>query len=258
MALSDLAKLINAANKQRTPEQEFLYMLNEAIQRENPHRKPSQMFKPSSLGNNCLRMHYFMQIGVEPDVTKKDPNLICMGDSGTDRHERLQRTISKMQELGYDLEWIDVKEYLRIHQQPGTTVVKQDGMETLLENSIFKMRFKCDGIIKFMGVYYILEIKTETSMKWMGRTCPADDHITQACAYSTCIGIDRVMYLYECRDNCAKKPFIVVVTPEDKQERVVHKIESVNAYIEKQEVPPKSTEKCDCKYCDYKAECKRW
>ena len=257
MGFKELAKLINQANKQRTPEQEFLYVLNEGIGRlgaEGSLNHPtSRSFKPSSIGG-CLRIPFFQITGAKEDETaSEDPGLQGIMQSGTDRHERIQTAISELARLGYDCEWVDVGEFVTNQNRvKGTRVISKNGMETKLMNDDLNMRFMCDGVIKFMGKYYIIEIKTETSFKWQGRTSPNPDHIKQATCYSICLGVDQVFFIYENRDVCGKKVFQVDVTQEMKN-GLFHVLETVNSHIENGTIPPKSD---DCRYCDYKQLCK--
>jgi CRISPR/Cas system-associated exonuclease Cas4 (RecB family) len=163
-----------------------------------------------------------------------------------------------MQELGYPCEWLDVGEFLKEWPQPGTVVKSKDGMETKIYNSILNLSFKCDGLIRFMGELYVLEIKTEISFKFLGRSGPADDHKTQATCYGACLGVKKAMFFYENRDNCSKKPYIIEVTNDDIEERVIGRIEEVNQCVEKM-IPPAKTEiKKQCNYCNYKKECEKW
>lgn len=253
----NLAKMISQATRDKTPEQDFLYMLNEAIGRldKESGRLPSQSYKPSSMGG-CLRNCFFQVVGARQDVKlKTDPQLVGMGQSGTARHEHIQTAIAQMKRLGYDVEWIDVAEFLKMRPVKGTIIKERKGMETKLYNELFNLSFMCDGIIKLHGRYYILEIKTEASFKFQGRTQPEQDHIIQASCYSLAIGINDVMFLYENRDVCAKKTFLVHVTEENRAE-IVHRIETSNSHIQSGTVPPKETDKC--KYCQYTEECKKY
>lgn len=257
MSLKNLAKLINNTVKEKTVEQEFLFQLNETISRldaENP-RKPSQTYKPSSLGG-CMRNMYYQVIGAEQDPNKKrDASGVGITEAGSDRHERIQKAVAEMKRLGYDFEWIDVAEYLKQWPQQGTEVVQKQGMETKLKNTILNMSFLCDGIVKFKGKYYVLEIKTEASFKWNGRAEVVEQHKYQASAYSTCLGIDGVIFIYENRDFCSKKSFMYEVTDQDKEERVIHRIATCDSYVERKIVPPMTTIQSLCKYCNYKERC---
>lgn len=253
-----LAKLIAEKTKQKTPEQDFLHMLEEAtvrVSQENS-RKPSQWFKPSSLGG-CLRNVYYQVSGAEVEPSDRSADNIGITQTGTARHDAIQKTIAEMKRLGYPIEWIEIEDYLKKRPQSGTIVVENKGMETKLYNEILNLSFLCDGIFTMYGVYYVLEIKTEASFKWQGRTDPEDNHITQAACYSATLGIDRVMYLYENRDLCKKKTMLYTVSDEDKFNRVIAPIEIVNAHIESDTIPSMTDKKKFCNYCDYKNRCKR-
>lgn len=257
MSLKNLAKLIHETTKEKTVEQDFLFQLNEAISRLDAEhsRPPSKTYKPSSLGG-CMRNMYYQVVGAEQDPSQmRDASAVGITESGTDRHERIQKAIANMQRLGYDCEWIDVEEYLKSRPQPGTVVVSKQGMETKLRNTILNLSFLCDGVIKFNGHYYIIEIKTEASFKWNGRTDVVEKHKAQACAYSVALGIDSIIFIYENRDFCSKKTFLYEVTEKDKEDKVLHTIATCDSYIERNLIPPKTTVQSECKYCSYKKLC---
>jgi CRISPR/Cas system-associated exonuclease Cas4 (RecB family) len=279
MSLKNLAKLVSEATKKRPVEQQFLRDLNETIVRldAEDNYKPSKTYKPSMLGG-CKREVFFCVIGEQEDpkiIDPDDASFIGICESGSDRHERIQKAVSQMERLGYKVKWWDVEEYLTMWPQPGTKVVEKKGMETKLRNEIFNMSFLCDGIIQIDGKFFILEIKTEASFKWQGRVDAVDKHKTQAACYSLTLGIDDVIYIYENRDFCTKKSFRYTVTEEDRQARVIDVIEDIDNYVREHneivesletksdtipitKAPPKSDKKSDCNYCDYKKACKRW
>lgn len=254
MSRTNLQKLILKATNQLPVEKCFLNDLEMTMERCSETRTPSQTYKPSSL--NCMRNMYYQKIGEVP-VRSFSAQLTGMGESGTARHDTIQKWVSKMRKAGFDCDWIDVADYIKEKKPAGTIVVSQQGMETKCFNEIYGLSFLCDGIIRYRGEYYILEIKTETSHKYQTRTDAADDHKTQASCYSLCLGINKVLFLYENRDTCDKKPFIVHVTDEMRMDRVVHKIETTDEYVRQRQAPPKSTNKSDCKYCNYAAACRR-
>ena len=70
----------------------------------------------------------------------------------------------------------------------------------------------------------------------------AEEHVAQGIAYSTAFGINHVMFLYENRDNCAKKAYILEVTDEMKMNEVIGKIEEAEYYVKKLVPPPKPTD----------------
>lgn len=262
MSFKDLAKLINNASKDKTPAEEFLEKLHRAqTMLEKQHREkrpPSDKFSPSSIGG-CMRQLAFKVTRAPLDEEQKiSPDLISIGESGTDRHDRIQAVISKMEGLGLGVEWVDVGDYLSDNPVEGTEVIGREGLETKLYNSVINANFRCDGVIKMKGNYYILEIKTETSFKFMQRFSPEPKHIVQASCYAACIGIPDVIFLYENRDLCNKKPFLVHVTDEMIQENVIGIVETVNSSIESSLLPEVTSEKKECNYCRYTEHCKRF
>lgn len=253
--LKDLAKLINNSTKERTPAQKFGELLEETISRNGQkNRPPSRTYKPSSIGG-CMRKSYFQIVGAPLDETQKPTaDLVGIWESGTDRHERIQKHIQTMKEHGFDVEWVDVEEFLKRRPVKGTIFKEKIGNEYKLYNFILNISFMCDGIIKFEGRYYILEIKTEDQFKHKGRIGPTKKHIDQAASYAICLGIDQIMFIYEWREYTSKHYFDYVITDKEKEE-VVHYIETCEAHREAEVVPKMTDKKSECKYCPYQEYC---
>jgi RecB family exonuclease len=194
-------------------------------------------------------------IGAPTDGTPDDYNLIGIGESGSSRHEIIQTYISTMQDAGFDCEWVDVAEYINQTKPEGTTVIKKSGMETKCHNDIFNMRFLCDGVIKYKGKYYIIEIKTESTYKYSSHDDVYLEHKAQATCYSMALGIDEVIFLYEDRDNCSKKAYYVEVTDAMKQD-IAGKIFQCDECVKTSTPPPKTDIPKHCDYCKYKRQCR--
>ena len=115
----------------------------------------------------------------------------------------------------------------------------------------------CDGVIRYKGEYYILEIKTESSFKFNNRTDVDASHYTQACTYSYTLQIPQVLFLYENRDTCQKKAYVYKPTQETINELVLDKIEQCELHLEEHRVPPipKDISAKTCRYCNYKTIC---
>lgn len=252
MSLKDIAKLIQKAELASTPDAKFLSELEKTIYIENAKdsRGPSQSFKPSSMGG-CSRNIYYQLTGAETGTDFSSAQGVGIAESGTDRHERLQNAIMKMP----NVQWVDIEEHLMNRQHLGTQVIEKIGNETKCFNEDLNMRFLCDGLVIFHDRKYIIEIKTETSMKFNKRFEPEAKHLLQAACYSICLGIDEVIFLYENRDLCQKKAYYIEVTDELKQ-AVLNQIHEVTMCVDNQQLPPKTTVKRDCTYCQYKGKCK--
>ena len=256
--LKNLHRLIEAAKNELPVEDMFLADLTAAIEKKDQlnGRVPSQSYKPSSM--KCIRNMYFQVIGEEQDGNKASYQLIGMGESGSSRHDILQEYVIYMKELNMDCEYIDVADFVKEQGLDYLTIVKQQGHETKLYHKGLNLSFLCDGIIKYKGEYYILEIKTETTHKSSRRQEVEPEHYPQGTMYSISFNINKVIFLYEDRDNCGKKAYMLNVT-EDMKYGMLNKIEECNEYVNKLIPPPypKDIEKKTCSYCNYKKACRK-
>ena len=256
-ALLNIINMVDAANEELPVEQQFLNDLRASIEKQDEKnaRKPSQSYKPSSM--HCIRNMYFQVTGAEQKGERASSELVGICESGTDRHERIQQAVTDMKDTGIDCEYVNVADYVKGHNLDYLQVVKQSGYETKLFYPDLNMSFLCDGIIRYKGKYYILEIKTETSNKFWDQKGVMPEHYLQGTAYSVAFGINQVLFLYECRDNCAKKAYMFNVTDEMKQD-LVGKINECDGYVERHIAPPKPEDitKKACAYCGYADLCK--
>lgn len=252
--LGSLAKMIKQAQENKVAEQ-FIEDLTYTIEEEDRGsvRTPTQSFKPSGI-SGCTRSLYYQLTGVAPDDTDAGVNLVGICESGTDRHERIQNYIAKMSKHDINCEWLDVGEYLKENKVTDPQVISKIGNETKLYSKKYNMRFMCDGLIKYNGEYYIVEIKTESTHKFNRHTDAWADHKLQATCYSMTIGVPKVIFIYEDRDNCTKKGYLVEIT-ELMKNRIESIIDYVNNFVLNKEVPPRELDKC--KYCDYQNQCRR-
>lgn len=131
------------------------------------------------------------------------------------------------------------------------------GPETLLLNKKTHSRFKADGIVKFKGEYYILEIKTENARKYGSHNKtlePHDKHKLQGTFYALSFGIKKVMFLYENRDSCAT--FVTIFEFDDLMKKKVRNlVKETLRYGENGWVAPRTVSKSECMFCPYQARC---
>lgn len=253
--LKDLKKLLNEGGSEIATS--FISDLEKCICLENKsgQREISKTYKPSSM--NCKRLMYFQVIGTPVPVTYPDPNLVGILETGSTRHDILQSYLTKMKGHKIKCEYLDVGTYVKKMKLKNLEVGEKRGMETKLRNTELNLSFMTDGIIKYNGEYYILEIKTETIYKHNTRKDVAEEHYNQAIAYSVCFGIDKVLFLYECRDNLNKKAFLFEVT-EKMKELFIKRIEDVDKHVKKLMPPPKGDSAKACTYCNYVKECAKY
>lgn len=259
-SLKSVIRLIDAAKETLPPEQDFLNDLKRSIEitaDKGGSRLPSKTYKPS--GMNCIRASYYQITGTQPDESASSYIGVGICNSGTDIHVRVQTAVEQMKKNGMDCEYIDVRKFVTNRGLLDTLdIISQNGMETKLYHKTLNMSFMCDGIIKYKNHYYILELKTENSYKFMNRKDVDPSHYNQATAYSIALGLDEVLFVYISRDILDMKAFMFNVTGEMK-ENLIGYIEECDGYVKRLIAPPKSetVTKKACSYCMYKTQCRK-
>ena len=257
-SLKNIIRLIDAAKEQVPVEQEFLADLKRSIELndEKGRRLPSKTYKPS--GMNCMRASYYQIMGVEPDESSSSYTMVGICNSGTDIHVRVQTAVAEMKENGIDCEYLDVAEFVKSRNLDNLEIKSKSGMETKLYHKRLNMSFMCDGIIRYKGKYYILELKTESSYKFMNRHDVDPSHYNQGTAYSLAFGLDNVLFVYISRDVLDMKAFMFNVTNEMRS-HLVDYIDECDSYVRRQIAPPKpeNVARKTCSYCGYKTQCKK-
>lgn len=261
-------RCVNVIVLDKLPEEckpEHVYETNHLIYRTNEQKyyigvhsdgKPSKRYKPSDM--HCIRSMYYQIIGADLDKeSQKTGDFYGICESGTDRHLRIQYAISKMKDYGVDCEYVDVEEYIKEHNIEHLKIESKKQFETKVYDTKRNIIFLCDGILKYKGKYFVFEYKTESSYKWMSRDYVDDGHKYQAYTYALEFGIDDVLFIYENRDICTKKPYILHVEPENK-EFIEKRISNCDDYVKNKVTPPieDNITKKICQYCNYKTKCK--
>jgi len=240
----------------------FLNSLEQTITLENtkPNRS-STYYKPSSM--NCLRnMYYGVKGALRGDILEPmKTNVIGICESGTDRHKRIQSYITKMNEKGFSWEYLDVAQYIKDNNLSNLEVKEnyhkddEDNFETLLVDKELNMILSMDGLLKYNGTEIIgFEYKTESDSTWVNRVDINEDHKNQAFAYASRLGIDRIIFVYENRNNCFKKSYMLNITKENK-DYIINRVNDCEKYVKNNTLPPKTDNKKTCYFCKYKDIC---
>ena len=250
-----LMSLINNTVETAPDEKSFLVDLQATVAKMNPIRPASASFKPSSM--NCLRLCYFDLIQAPKDTQIVEYSGVRIPETGSASHESIQYYVSHMKECGKDCEWIKPADWVKQNKLDYLEIKEEGEFETLLYDTRYNIRFKCDGIIKYRNTTYILEIKTETEFKHNNRTEPDIHHRNQSICYSLSLGINKIMWLYESRDFCSPLTFITKVTEEQKGNMIL-KFETVNQAVKDMIPPERVDDKKVCQYCPYISQCKKY
>ena len=257
-SLKNVIRLIESAKEKVPVEQDFLQDLKRSIEliADKNSGLPSKTYKPS--GMNCIRASYYQVMGIQPDESHSNYTMVGICNAGTDIHVRVQTAVEQMKDNGIDCEYIDVADFVKQRNLDYLEIKSKSGMETKLYHKNLNMSFMCDGIIKYKGRYYILELKTESSFKFMNRKDVDPSHYNQGTAYSLAFGIDQVLFVYISRDVLDMKAFMFNVTDEMRGS-LVNYIRRCDGYVERQIAPPKpeNVARKTCTYCGYRNQCKK-
>lgn len=254
--LSNVVKLIDSVTDKLSVPEAFLLDIKKSVEitDKKNQSKPSPTYKPS--GMNCMRASYYQITGAEQDSSNASYILVGIAESGTDRHERIQQYITDMKSNGFDCEYVDVSTFIKQRGLDYLEVRSKTNYETKLYWKDMNLSFLCDGIIKYRGHYYILEIKTETQEKWFKRSGVDPNHYNQATAYSLAFNLPQVLFIYENRNTCDKKAYLFDIT-DDMRTGLIGYIANCDSYIESKIVPPKPLDSGPkfCQYCSYRKVC---
>lgn len=256
-SLTKICKLIDSSKQAQPIEQAFISDLKRSMELDEVKnkRKGSKYYKPSSM--NCIRQMYYIRTGAKTDTVGASYMLTGICNCGTDIHERVQKYVAGMKANGIDCEYIDVAQFVKERKLSHLKVVSQQGMETKLLHKTLNLSFLCDGIIKYNGQYYILELKTESSRKWYDRQDVDPAHHNQAIAYSLSLELGNVIFVYINRDIFDFKAFMFRPADDMKQD-FISRIMDCDNYVSRLAVPNKpAVERKTCEYCEYKTQCRK-
>jgi CRISPR/Cas system-associated exonuclease Cas4 (RecB family) len=187
-------------------------------------------------------------------------------EAGNSRHRAIQEFLIDLE----NIEWIDPEVYVKEKNLPFEVYKSKKVLavsekynipyteacsllgeyEVNLVHKTQPLSFKLDGLIKYKGEYYIVEIKTVGKKDL--QDSPLDKHQWQGKTYSFLLKIPRVLWIYECRENFKIKTTVQVFEPEEQQQarnRLNHII------LDKDDPHKLERDLSKCGFCRYKAIC---
>ena len=188
-------------------------------------------------------------------------------ESGNSRHQTIQKFLIDHPEV----EWVDPETYVKENKLPFRvkpsyrvqkflekypSISEAEAKEILGEYEVNlvhlsqPLSFKLDGLIKYKGEYFILEIKT-VSKKDLAEA-PLVKHQWQGKAYSFLLKIPKIAWVYESREDFRIKAVFQLIRPEEQAE-VRNRLNNIIININKPELLERNTSKC--KYCRYQYHC---
>ena len=218
---------------------------------------PSKFIAPS--GIRCQRAQWFRLRGTEPDrAGTADRVLNFTAEIGTACHRIIQRNFKE----ALKEDWISVTSYFSTTYIGHTYVLKEvdDGLETQVEFQDIPIRFACDGIIRWKGKLYLLEIKSSDFGSFDELTDPKSQHIDQIKCYSSLLKLEGVIVVYIDRQYGGLKFYEKTFTPADHEqvERTIqHIIDMTEANIAPDRLPT-GDPWCTPSRCKFYKTCKQW
>lgn len=271
---NELSKMFD---KNKEVNEQFLLDLQTSIEVEaSKPRKSSNYYKPSSL--TCPRQAVFGRLKIKQEPALQSYNGVGMADTGTRRHEAIQDAIIKMAEnldKVKKFKYIDPIEYAKENKLP-LVVQSRRGNEVHFFDMKHNISFMCDGILSYENQHYLFEFKNQISFKAKDKKRIDNEHRIQVISYCTSLGLNKVIMLYENRDNCelfAPPIFEVKTKTRNDFSRFIEKLEE---YVNNNRIPRKSIIdeylqeiglgdnvvanmikeiKPPCKYCKYSSYC---
>lgn len=220
---------------------------------DDSERIPHATFAPSSF--RCARKSWFRLRQVKPDKMAR-PDIVSQfkADMGTSCHMLMQNHLKEV--LGAD--WIDVEEYFKENPPPFKYKVERNGLECFVSIDDPPFRFACDGIIRWKGSIYLIEIKTLEYSTFQELANPLSNHLDQIVCYSTLYNIPKVLFIYQDRQYGTIKCYEVAVS-EAEQQAVQDKVADIRDKS-KSNLAPERLPRNDamCGYCEYKKKCLDW
>lgn len=214
-------------------------------------------FAPSSF--KCDRINWFRLRGVQPDrIENPDKGLQFTADIGSACHEIIQSRLASCNIEGF--EYLDVEEYLKTSGFPYKYTVTRKGHECLIEIDDPPVRFAVDGLIKFKGTVYLLEIKTSEFGSFNDIVNIKERHLAQVKCYLALLNISNGLVLYMDRQYGGTKCFEIKVS-ESERHSVLDKMRHIQSLAAASIAPdklPSGDSLCSANMCPYYKKCKEW
>lgn len=232
--------------------------LDAKIRSENEAPK-HRTFAPSQM--RCDRVSWFRLRGVQPDSIKQpDRTLQFTADVGTACHSMIQSILS----TALKDNWINVADYVKDNSDKYTDYnwsIESKGYESMIDMKYpYPVRFACDGLVRFQGKFYLLEIKTSEFASWNDLMSPKPKHLDQIKTYSMLLKIPDVLFMYQDRNYGGIKCFQFLVDESEQnkiRDKMDHVMESVESMIAPEGLPYGDAD-CTASMCPYYNKCKEW
>lgn len=222
-------------------------------------QEPSSRYIAPS-GIRCLRAQWFRLRGTSPDSQfRADRTLNFYAELGTAIHRIVQTNIKTL--LGAD--WLSVSDYLNNAELKHKFKISEtdtDSLETRVEVIDIPIRFACDGIIRYRGKLYLIEIKTIDYSSFQELTNIRSVHIPQIKCYASLLKLHNVLVIYVDRTHGDMKIYELNVSDTDMDD-VDKSLKTIVECAEYNIAPdrlPRDDPWCSSSRCKFYKVCKEW
>jgi len=256
VGLKGLVKKIKNESKEKSFEMRYLEAIDKyLVEPKGEQKKVRLAFRPSSY-YKCQRMVYYFLNGV-PEKNKKPARIQRILDIGTITHEWIQEDVLMNMCTVKPLSVEEIPTYGEI----GIEFIREHGsapIEIKFVDKRWTARYPVsamvDGFLEFENMNFLFEFKTINPKDFETLIEPLMEHIKQGAIYALCTGVRQVMFHYINKGNQEWKAFLVKYTDEQ-LEWVIERIQTIEGYVMKNELPEKEVSTKDCRYCSFKNMC---
>lgn len=215
----------------------------------------------------CEVQEAFRLQGIPMEAEDRNFESFGYKESGNARHKEIQKFLKNHP----DVEWIEPEDYIKefglpfvasysdrvmdlVRKHPDISVKEAreilEDYETGLSHTTQPLSLKLDGIIKWKGIYYILEIKTIGKREF--EKVPLDKHQPQGIVYSFLMKIENILWVYENREDFKIKAIVQKVREEEHQ-RIRNKLNRIIKHRDDVTLLERNLGRCN--YCRYEKHC---
>lgn len=266
--MTGLKKLAGKIKKEeklasRTYEDLFIATVDDYMikDRQLNERRRKKTFNPSSYFK-CKRLQWYSFKSIDAGVevsSSRSARLNRIFEVGSRLHEWFQDAIiMDMSDKGYPVKVLTIND-LPVKDKAGLQfmgVHSSSPMEIKFRDSSYSnipISAMIDGFINFMDMDVLFEFKTINADDFTLLLEPLIDHVKQGAMYSLCLGIDRVLFLYLCKNTQNLKAYVYEYN-NSHRDWVIDRISEIEDLYKKNILPEKEVG-TDCRYCAFKKLC---
>lgn len=265
LSLKNLAKQVKKETKEssRTFEELFIASVDQFIvdkEVKKGEREKRKAHNPSGF-YKCQRMQWYELNDFPKKIRPRGARLYRVLDIGTITHEWIQEQILMVMDK-------EPKSPIRLIPKEELPVFGKEGIEFITEHhappmevkfldhrftKLFPISAMVDGALVFATKNTIFEFKTMNTKDFQLLIEVPMDYRKQGALYSMSLEVNNVLFLFIDKDTQEFKAYLVEYG-EPQHEWVRSRIQGLEGYVERKELPPKEVSD-NCRWCPFKGAC---